>query len=71
VAGRTGRDISFGCVSQYTSIEYGLPFVGLYIRSSMSWVGQRWDNALAESYFWGIENELIHRTAFPRLQDAR
>jgi putative transposase len=58
-------------LEQYTSIEYASDLVGLHIRSSMGRVGQCWDNALAESFFGALKNELIHRTAFPTKMHAR
>jgi putative transposase len=57
--------------SQYTSIEYASHLAGLDIRSSMGRVGQCWDNALAESFFGALKNELIHRTVFPTKRHAR
>ncbi len=30
-----------------------------------------WDNALAESFFGTLKNELIHRTVFPTRAQAR
>lgn len=57
--------------SQYTSIEYAARLKDLNIRSSMGRVGQCWDNALAESFFGALKNELVHRTVFPTKKHAR
>jgi putative transposase len=57
--------------SQYTSIEYAAHLKELDIRSSMGRVGQCWDNALAESFFGALKNELVHRTVFPTKGHAR
>lgn len=57
--------------SQYTSVEYAARLKDLDIRSSMGRVGQCWDNALAESFFGALKNELIHRTVFPTKKHAR
>ena len=37
----------------------------------MGRTGICWDNALAESFFAALKNELIYRTAFPTLTHAR
>jgi putative transposase len=37
----------------------------------MGRVGQCWDNALAESFFGALKNELIHRTVFPTKMHSR
>ena len=37
----------------------------------MGRVGQCWDNALAESFFGALKNELVHRTVFPTKKRAR
>ena len=37
----------------------------------MGAVGQCWDNALAESFFASLKNELVYRTAFPTRENAR
>ena len=33
--------------------------------------GQCWDNALAESFFAALKNELVYRTVFPTQKHAR
>jgi putative transposase len=57
--------------SQYTSIEYASHLASLDISSSMGRVSQCWDNALAESFFGALKNELVHRTVFPTKMHAR
>ena len=37
---------------------------------SMGRTGVCWDNALAESFFATIKNELVYRTAFPTIKHA-
>ena len=37
----------------------------------MGKVGQCWDNALAESFFASLKNELVYRTVFPSRAKAR
>jgi putative transposase len=48
-----------GC--QYTSNEYREALGKLGITVSMSRTGNCWDNAVAESFFSTLKNELIHR----------
>jgi len=38
---------------------------------SMGRTGICWDNAMAESFFAALKNELIYRTAFPNRESAR
>ena len=57
--------------SQYTSAEFSVHLGALSLRSSMGKVGQCWDNALAESFFASLKNELVYRTAFPTRAKAR
>jgi transposase InsO family protein len=51
-----------GC--QYTSHEYRAELARLGITVSMSRKGNCWDNAVAESFFGTIKNELIHRRSW-------
>ncbi len=37
----------------------------------MGRTGVCWDNALAESFFAALKNELVHRTVFPTREHAR
>lgn len=48
-----------GC--QYTSNDYRQALAELGITVSMSRTGNCWDNAVAESFFSTLKNELIHR----------
>ena len=41
------------------------------MRSSMGRRGQCWDNALAESFFAALKNELVYRTVFATQEKAR
>lgn len=57
--------------SQYTSAEFASHLGVFNLRGSMGAVGQCWDNALAESFFASLKNELVYRTAFPTREHAR
>ena len=57
--------------TQYTSTEYAAHLKHLNITASMGRTGICWDNALAESFFAALKNELIHRTIFPTQEKAR
>jgi transposase InsO family protein len=57
--------------SQYTSAEFASHLGVLNLRGSIGAVGQCWDNALAESFFASLKNELVYRTVFPTLAKAR
>lgn len=60
-----------GCVfhtdrgSQYTSSEFAAHLDKLKVTGSMGATGVCWDNAMAESFFAALKNELVHRTIFP------
>lgn len=41
------------------------------MRASVGRTGICWDNALAESFFGALKNELVYRTAFPTRAHAR
>lgn len=56
---------------QYTSSEFRNHLATLGIRPSVGRTGVCWDNAMAESFFGALKNELIHRTAFPTREHAR
>lgn len=66
-----------GCVfhsdrgSQYTSAEYRTKLRQLDVAPSVGRTGVCWDNALAESFFATLKNELVHRTAFPTRRHAK
>ena len=57
--------------SQYTSTEFANHLKGLDMTSSMGRRGQCWDNALAESFFASLKNELVYRTVFATQERAR
>jgi putative transposase len=56
-----------GC--QYTSYEYRTALAQAGVTVSMSRKGNCWDNAVAESFFATLKNELVHGRSWPsRLQ---
>lgn len=57
--------------TQYTSHQFTTHLKNLDMKSSMGRRGQCWDNALAESFFAALKNELVYRTAFPTQKHAR
>jgi putative transposase len=57
--------------SQYTSAEFRSHLGVFNLRGSMGVVGQCWDNAMAESFFAALKNELVYRTVFPTISKAR
>lgn len=57
--------------TQYTSAEFAGHLRLFDLRGSMGRVGQCWDNAMAESFFASLKNELIYRTVFPTQDRAR
>jgi putative transposase len=57
--------------SQYTSTEFRVHLGAFTLRGSMGKVGQCWDNAMAESFFAALKNELVYRTVFPTIGKAR
>lgn len=58
-----------GC--QYTSLAFGQRCQSAGVRPSMGSVGDCYDNALCESFFATLECELIQRSHFSSLQQAR
>ena len=56
---------------QYTSYAFGQRCERAGIRPSMGRVGDCYDNAMAESFFATLECELIERSHFTTLQEAR
>jgi transposase InsO family protein len=70
-------ELQSGCVfhsdrgAQYTSAEYRTKLQALEVAPSVGRTGVCWDNALAESFFAALKNELIHRTVFPTRDRAR
>lgn len=57
--------------TQYTSTEFATHLTSLQMKGSMGRRGQCWDNALAESFFASLKNELVYRTVFPNQEHAR
>ncbi|WP_331721333.1 IS3 family transposase [Streptomyces sp. NBC_00212] len=70
-------DLADGCIfhsdrgSQYTSRELRAKLGSLGLRASVGRTGVCWDNAMAESFFGALKNELVHRTSFPTRAHAR
>ncbi|MCX4649257.1 MULTISPECIES: IS3 family transposase [unclassified Streptomyces] len=70
-------DLAEGCIfhsdrgSQYTSRELRCKLRSLGLRASVGRTGVCWDNAMAESFFGALKNELVHRTTFPTRAHAR
>ena len=57
--------------SQYTSREMALAAAGMDVRLSCGRTGVCWDNAVAESFFSMLKNEMYHRATFPTRGKAR
>jgi putative transposase len=57
--------------AQYTSAEFAAHLGAFNLRGSMGAVGQCWDNAMAESFFAALKNELVYRTVFSTRAKAR
>lgn len=57
--------------SQYTSAEHRRLLARHGVTASTGRTGVCWDNALAESFFGALKNELVHRTVFPTRRHAR
>lgn len=70
-------DLAEDCVfhsdrgSQYTSREFRDRLRELGVRPSVGRTGVCWDNAMAESFFGALKNELVYRTTFPTREHAR
>jgi transposase InsO family protein len=66
-----------GCIfhsdrgTQYTSQFFRDKLAELDMVSSMGRTGVCWDNAMAESFFAALKNELVYRTVFPTRRHAR
>ncbi|MEV0695773.1 integrase core domain-containing protein [Streptomyces sp. NPDC050388] len=56
---------------QYTSREFALLAAELDIQLSVGRTGQCWDNALAESFFATLKNELLGDRSWPSRSVAR
>ena len=57
--------------SNYTSEAFARALVDQGIRQSVGRTGICYDNAMAESFFATLKNELVHRTVYPTRQRAR
>jgi putative transposase len=57
--------------SQYTSTQLREYLNDREMQGSMGRTGVCWDNAMAESFFAALKNELIYRTSFPTHNKAR
>ncbi len=57
--------------SQYTSAEYAAVAAELDIRLSVGRTGSCLDNAVAESWFSMLKNEMYHRRTFATRAQAR
>lgn len=57
--------------TQYTSDRFARHLQALNVTGSMGRTGVCWDNAMAESFFAALKNELVHRTVFPTQNAAR
>jgi len=57
--------------AQYSATGYRTRLAELGILASMSRKGNAWDNAVAESFFSNLKNELVHHRNFKNHQQAR
>lgn len=57
--------------SQYTSSQFSDHLKSHGLTASMGKTGICWDNALAESFFAALKNELVHRLVLPTRNKAR
>ncbi len=73
----TRHDLPAGAIfhsdrgTQYTSSDFAKHLRKLNVTASMGRTGVCWDNALAESFFGALKNELIHRRVFTTRTKAR
>ena len=57
--------------SNYTSAEFAATLAAHDMRQSVGRTGICYDNAMAESFFAALKNELVHRTQYPTREHAR
>jgi transposase InsO family protein len=57
--------------TQYTSEQFAKHLTAHGLTPSMGRTGVCWDNAMAESFFAALKNELIYRVVFPTRDRAR
>ena len=55
----------------YTSAQFAAHLSGHNVTASLGRTGVCWDNALAESFFTALKNELVYRTDFRSRDQAR
>lgn len=73
---RANHGLVEGCIfhsdrgSQYTSSEFAVYLENRRMRGSMGRTGVCWDNAMAESFFAALKNELVHRTVYSTQRKA-
>jgi transposase InsO family protein len=76
-ATRSGPTLAPGAIfhsdrgSNYTSTQFHDTITGLGMRQSVGRTGICYDNAMAESFFAALKNELVHRTVYPTRAHAR
>jgi transposase InsO family protein len=69
--------LASGCIfhsdrgSNYTSAAFAQTLKSLDLRGSVGRTGICWDNAMAESFFGTLKNELVYRTSFATRAIAR
>jgi putative transposase len=56
--------------TQYTSVAFSEKLAELGMRQSLGRTGICYDNAMAESFFAALKNELIYRTVYPTRKKA-
>lgn len=57
--------------SNYTSTKFAATLAALDLRHSVGRTGICFDNAMSESFFGTLKNELVHRTVYPTREHAR
>jgi len=57
--------------SNYTSFEFAATLAAAGLTQSVGRTGICYDNAMAESFFAVLKNELVHRTQYPTREHAR
>jgi putative transposase len=57
--------------TQYTSKQFHQYCQGIAVRTSVGRTGVCWDNAVAESFFSALKNEMFHHQHFPTRARAR
>ena len=65
-----GTHSSLGSGAQYSCVAYQLQLTTLGITPSMSRKGNCYDNAVAESFFSTLKNELVHHQTYHTREEA-